>query len=159
MAEKFDRFCTFIEAGRNLPAEFLEARRNGESSFSSLLEALSAAGFQGSTVAEIKTLIGHQRNYTETRKEHDRLNKELLELIQKYGTSHQEFSHRAVRGLVPADDARGQTVLHDLGQFEEEAIEAQGRLGKSGLPLDWCNNVVADDPFAWVYALRSGMLD
>src|SRR5258708_7779662 len=137
MSAMFDRFCTFIEAGRSLPPEIHQAHQNDKVRFSRLMEALATAGFHGATVAELQRLIIHQRNYTETRKESTRLLEEMTGLMKKYGVAHPEFSHHALGPMIPVDDIRGQTLLYDMQQFEHEAREAARRLQKDQQPIVW----------------------
>ncbi len=60
--------------------------------------------------------------------------------------------------MVPADDTRGQTLLHDMEQFDDDARRAATALGKNAADLRYNDTDVREDAFAWVYALRSGMI-
>ena len=86
--------------------------------------------------------------------------KATIELMRQYRIADPEFGSAALGVVVPANDSRGQTVLYDLRQFENDLKEAARRLGKNVPPFSrWDATQTADNVFAWVYALQSGMLD
>lgn len=54
---------------------------------------------------------------------------------------------------------RGQTVIYDLRQFEADVREAAQLIGKPVPPLAaFDTEKTAENVFAWVYALRVGLL-
>lgn len=94
---------------------------------------------------------------TDTRRELRVLLKETIE--QQHGVRDPEFGVEAIGGIVPAEDIRGQTVMHDLRQFEADVREAARQIGKAVPPMrTFDTEATADNVFAWVYALRAGLL-
>jgi hypothetical protein len=99
------------------------------------------------------------RGFTDTRRELRVLLNEAIHLMQQQGIRDPEFGAEAISGIVPGEDIRGQTVIHDLRQFEADAREAARRIGKAVPPMRTFDaDVTADNVFAWVYALRAGLL-
>jgi hypothetical protein len=149
----FRRFGEYVDAVR-------KARPAAGATYSQVVTALAGAGFVGATAKELETLIDHHRGFTETRRERTTLLDESVELMKKNGVVRDlEFGSAAISKILPADDVRGQTVLYDLIQFEADVKEAAQRLGKAVPPLlSFDAEMTADNVFAWVYALRAGLL-
>jgi hypothetical protein len=121
--------------------------------------ALADAGFIAATAVELQTLARHMRGLTDTRREWTVLLKETIELMQQHGVRDPEFGAEAISEVVPAEDLRGQTVVHDLRQFEADVREAARRIGKAVPPIRAFDaEATADNVFAWVSALRAGLL-
>jgi len=152
----FDRFCNYVDAAHKMAPQLPQGATYGQ-----VVAALADAGFLGATVGELQSLGRHMRGFTAIRQERTVLLKETIELMLRHGIADPEFRpSAALSRAVPVDDSRGQTVLHDLQQFEGDLQEAAQRLGKN-LPTfaRWDAPLTADNAFAWVYALQSGMLD
>jgi hypothetical protein len=108
----FRRFCEYVDA-----AHKMRPKVPRDASYGQVVAALADAGFEGATAGELKTLAGLLRGLTETRRERTVLLKETIDLMEN-GIGDPEFGANAISGIVRADDIRGQTVLHDLRQFE-----------------------------------------
>lgn len=151
----FRRLCEYVDAAHKLPTANLRGAPYGQ-----VVAALADAGFTGATPGELKMLIRHMRGFIEIRRERDILLKETIRLMQQYGVVHDtDFGADALAQVVPADDMRGETVIHDLRQFEADVREAAARLGKPVPPLRAFDaSATAENVFAWVYALQNGLL-
>jgi hypothetical protein len=150
----FRRLCEYADAAHKMGSKV-----PGDASYGQVVAALADAGFAGATAGELQTLVRHMRGLTETRRERTVLLKETMELMQQHGIRDPEFGAAAISGVVPAEDIRGQTVIHDLRQFEVDVREAAQRIGKAVPPiLAFDAEATADNVFAWVYALRAGLL-
>ena len=151
----FRRMCEYVDAAHRLPTTDLRGAPYGQ-----VVAALADAGFTGATPAELKMLIRHMRGFTETRRERNILLKETIQLMQQYGVVHDpHFGADALAQIVPADDMRGETVIHDLRQFEVDVRAAAARLGKPIPPLRAFDaDATAENVFAWVYALQNELL-
>ena len=122
----FKRFCSYVDAARK------SARRLPRgATYAQLVAALADAGFLGATAGELQALARHQRGFTAIRQEKTVLLKETIELMRQYGVADPKFGSAALSRAVPFNDDRGQTVLHDLRQFEDDLEEAARRLGKN----------------------------
>jgi len=151
----YARFCNYVDAGHKMVARLPQNATYGQ-----MVAALADAGFLGATAGELQILARHMRGFTAIRQERTLLLKETIELMRQYGIADPGFGSVALGRVVPADDSRGQTVLHDLRQFEDDLEEAAHRLGKRVPPMShWDAKETAENAFAWVYALQSGMLD
>jgi hypothetical protein len=151
----FDRFCNYVDAGHQMAP-----RLPRNATYGQMVAALADAGFRGATAGELQILARHMRGFTVIRRERTVLLKETIELMRQYRIADPGFGSAALGRVVPADDSRGQTVLHDLRQFEDDLDQAARRLGKSVPPMSrWDADETAENAFAWVYALQSGMLD
>jgi hypothetical protein len=150
----FRRFCEYADAARTMRSKVPH-----DASYGQVVAALADAGFVGATAGELQTLGRHIRGLTDTRRELTVLVKEATDLMQQHGIRDPELAAEAINGVIPAEDLRGQTVIHDLRQYEEDVREAAGRIGKA-VPsmLAFNAKATADDVFAWVYALRAGLL-
>jgi hypothetical protein len=150
----FRRFCEYADA-----AHKMRPKVPRDASYGQVVAALADAGFVAATAAELQTLARHMRGLTDTRRERAVLLKETIELMQQHGVRDPEFGAEAISGVVPAEDIRGQTLIHDLRQFEADVREAARRIGKA-IPtmLAFDAEATADNVFAWVYALRAGLL-
>jgi hypothetical protein len=150
----FERFCSYIDAAHKIKPRLPSGARYGQ-----VVAALADAGFLGATASELQTLGHHLRGLTAIRQERTVLLKETIELMRQYRIADPEFGSAALSRFVPANDSRGQTVLHDLVHFEDDLEEAARRLNKHVPPFSrWDAKETADNAFAWVYALQSGML-
>jgi hypothetical protein len=149
----FRRFCEYVDA-----AHKIQLPRGA--SYGQVVAGLADAGFVGATAGELQTLDRHMRGFTHTRRERDTLLKETIRLMRQYGfVDDPEFGADAVSQVVPAEDIRGQTLIHDLRQFEADVREAAQLIGKAVPPLPAFDaEKTADNVFAWVYALRAGLL-
>lgn len=151
----FDRFCSYVDA-----AHTMAPRLPRDATYGQVVDALADAGFLGTTAGELQSLGGHMLGFTAIRQERTPLLKATIELMRQYRIADPEFGSAALGVVVPANDSRGQTVLYDLRQFENDLKEAARRLGKNVPPFSrWDATQTADNVFAWVYALQSGMLD
>jgi hypothetical protein len=151
----FDRFCNYVDA-----AHKMAPRLPRGATYAQVVAALADAGFLGATAGELQTLARHMRGFTAIRRERTVLLKETIELMRQHGMADPKFGSAALSRVVPAHDSRGQTVLHDLRQFEDDLEEAARRLGKNVPPISrWDVRETSDNAFAWVYALQSGMLN
>ena len=149
----FSRFCSYVDAAHKIQLP-------QGSTYSQVVVALADGGFLGTTAGELETLAKHMRSFTSTRQERTTLLKETVELMRRYGIADSEFSSSALIGNVRTDDTRAQTVIYDLREFEQDLGEAARHLGKAVPPPSlWDVKRTADNAFAWVYALRCGMLD
>lgn len=150
----FRRFCEYVDASHRMWSKVPH-----DASYSQVVSALVDAGFVGATAGELQTLAQHMRGLTDTRRERTVLLKETIELAQRHGVRDPEFGAEAISGVVPAEDMRGQTVIHDLRQFEADLREAAHRIGGAVPPMRAFDaEATADNVFAWVYALRAGLL-
>jgi hypothetical protein len=97
------------------------------------------------------------RGFADTRRERTTLLKETMQLMRQYGIVHDpEFGADPVNRVVPAEDIRGQTVIHDLRQFEADVREAARLFGKPVPPVAAFDaEKTAENVFAWVYACPS----
>jgi hypothetical protein len=128
--------------------------------YGQVVAALADAGFVGATAGELQILARHMSGFTAIRQERTVLLNETIELMRQHRIADPDFGSAALGRVVPADDIRGQTVLHDLRQFEDDLEEASRRLEKAVPPIShWDAKKTAENTFAWVYALQSGMLD
>ncbi|MFL5267854.1 MAG: hypothetical protein ACJ8AH_14885 [Stellaceae bacterium] len=151
----FDRFCNYVDA-----AHKMTPRLPRGATYAQVVAALADAGFLGATAGELETLGRHMRGFTAIRQERTVLLKETIKLMRQHRVADPEFGSAALSRIVPANDDRGQTVLHDLRQFEDDLQEAARRLGNNVPSLFHLDaDETAENAFAWVYALQSGMLD
>ena len=151
----FSRFCDYVDAMRKARPSLPNGATYGQ-----VVDGLARAGFLGTTAGELQSLSRHMRGFTQTRQERTLLMSETIELIRKYGIGGPGLGAAELTPVVPVDDLRGQTVLHDLRQFEDDMAESARRLGKAVPSLDrWDVDPTAENAFAWVYALQAGMLD
>ncbi len=151
----FDRFCNYVNA-----AHKMAPRLPRGATYAQVVAALADAGFLGATAGELQTFARHMRGFTAIRRERTVLLKETIELMRQHGVADPEFGSAVLSRAVPANDDCGQTVLHDLRQFEDDLEEAARRLGKNVPSLSRGDaDETAENAFAWVYALQSGMLD
>jgi hypothetical protein len=151
----FARFCSYVDAAHKMALRLPRGATYGQ-----VVAALADACFVGTTAGELQILGRHMRGFTAIRQERTVLLKETIELMRQYRIADPGFGSAALSHVVPADDSRGQTVLHDLLQFEHDLEEAARRLSKDVPPISlWDAKETADNAFAWVYALQSGMLD
>jgi hypothetical protein len=150
----FGRFCGYVDAGRKM------VRPPRGAPYSEVVTALADAGFLGATAGELLGLAKHMRGFVSIRQERSALLSEAIDLMRKYGVTDPDFGSSAALGrAVPRDDMRGQTVIHDLRQFEDDLTESARRLQKKVPELpDYDADETANNVFAWVYALQSGML-
>lgn len=81
--------------------------------------------------ANCKFSRGIMSGFTAIRQERTVLLNETIELMRQHRIADPDFGSAALGRVVPADDIRGQTVLHDLRQFEDDLEEATA-LGESG---------------------------
>jgi hypothetical protein len=151
----FRRFCEYVDAAHKMWPTVPHG-----ASYSQVVAALGDAGFVGATAGELKSLGRHMRGFTDTRRERTTLLKETVRLMRQYGVVHDpEFGADAVSPIVPAEDLRGQTVIHDLRQFEADVKEAAQLIGKAVPPLcAFDAEKTTENVFAWVYALGAGLL-
>jgi hypothetical protein len=151
----FDRFCSYVDAAHKMAPGLPR-----DATYGQVVDALANAGFLGTTAGELQSLGGHMLGFTAIRQERTLLLKALIELIRQYRIADPKFGSAALSMVVRANDSRGQTVLYDLQQFENDLKEAARRLRKNVPPFShWDTKQTADNVFAWVYALQSGMLD
>jgi hypothetical protein len=151
----FRRFCEYVDAAHKMSPTVPHGASYGQ-----VVAALADAGFVGATVGELPTLARHMRGFTDTRRERTTLLKETIQLMRQYGiVDDPEFGADPVSRVVPAEDMRGQTVIHDLRQFEADVREAARLIGKPvpSLPA-FDAEKTAENVFAWVYALCAGLL-
>ena len=151
----FRRFCEYVDAAHKMSSTLPRGASYGQ-----IVAALADAGFAGATAGELQTLERHMRGFTDTRRERSTLLKETIQLMRRYGVVHDpEFGADAVSRVIPAEDMRGQTVIYDLRQFEADVREAAQLIGKPVPPLAaFDTEKTAENVFAWVYALRTGLL-
>jgi hypothetical protein len=150
----FRRFCEYADA-----AHKMRPRISRDASYGQVVEALADAGFVGATAGELKALAQHMRGLTDLRRERTVLLKETIELMHQHGVRDLEFGAEAIGEVVPVEDVRGQTVIHDLRQFEADVREAARRIGRAVPSIRTFDaEATADNVFAWVYALRAGLL-
>jgi hypothetical protein len=151
----FRRFCEYADAAHKM--RFTVPRG---ASYGQVVAALADVGFTGSTAGELQTLARHMRGFTDTRRERNMLLQETIRLMRQYSVVYDpEFGADAVSQVVPTEDIRGQTVIHDLRQFEADVREAAQFIGKAVPPLLAFDAKKTDENvFAWVYALRAGLL-
>ncbi len=150
----FRRFCEYADAARKMRSQI-----PSDASYGQVVAALADAGFVGATAGELQSLARHMRGLTDTRREGAMLLKEKIKLMQQHGVPEAEFGVEAISGVVPAEDIRGQTVIHDLRQFVVDAREAARQIGKAVPAMRTFDaETTADNVFAWVYALRAGLL-
>jgi hypothetical protein len=151
----FARFCSYVDAAHKMAPRLPRSATYGQ-----VVAAFADAGFLGTTAGELQILGRHMLGFTAIRQERTVLLKETIELMRHHRITDPEFGSTALSRVVPADDSRGQLVLHDLRQFEDDLKEAARRLGKNVPPNSrWDAEETAENAFAWVYALQSGMLD
>jgi hypothetical protein len=151
----FDRFCNYVDAAHKMVPRLPQSV-----TYDQVVAAFADAGFLGATAGELQSLGRHMRGFTAIRQERTVLLEETIELMRQHRIIDPEFGSAALGRVVPADDSRGQTVLHDLRQFENDLEEAARRLGKNVPPISrWDATETSDNAFAWVYALQRGMLD
>jgi len=151
----FDRFCRYVDA-----AHKIRPRLPSSATYGQVVAALADAGFRGATAVELRTLARHMSGFTTVRQERTVLLSETIDLMRRYRVADPEFGSAVLSRVIPAGDSRGQTVLFDLRQFEDDLKEAARRLEKDVPPFScWDAKETADNAFAWVYALQSGMLD
>jgi len=150
----FRRFCEYADAARRMRSKI-----PCDASYGQVVAVLADAGFVSATVGELQTLARHMQGLTDTRRERTVLLKETIELMLHHGVRDPEFGAEAISRVVPAEDIRGQTVVHDVRQFEADVREAARRIGKAVPPMRAFDaEATADNVFAWVYALRAGLL-
>jgi hypothetical protein len=150
----FRRLSEYVDAAREMRCKI-----SRDASYGQVVEALADAGFVGATAGELRTLGRHMRDLTDTRRELTVLIKEATEIMQQHGVRNPEFGTEAFSGIVSAEDIRAQTVIHDLHQFEADVKEAAQKIGKTVPPMGAFDaEPTADNAFAWVYALRAGLL-
>jgi hypothetical protein len=115
----FGRFCAYADAGRKM------VRPPRGAPYSEVVGALADAGFLGTTAGELRELSGHMQGFVCIREERSALLSEAIDLMRKYAGTDPDFSSSEALGrAVPPDDVRGQTVIHDLRQFEADVTEA-----------------------------------
>src|SRR5215469_6778995 len=104
----FNRFCTYVDAANKMTARLPRGATYGQ-----VVAALADAGFVGTTARELLSLTRHMRGFIAIRRERTVLLKETIALMQQYHTIDPEFGWASLSRVIPADDSRGQTVLHD----------------------------------------------